>query len=160
MTLFSRSCHVQNDRFTLSCAGSVFRGTELMPYFVNSTSLVSISVIKRYNRVNFRIKVNLGQSAISMLLWPEVKFSTWPSEVEKYMLRCVLKRETRWCLNYSAIILSSKVICEKTVNPQIFFTLTRPGGVNIWPKKGQLWYHWTQNVPRICLLLVPQFYLN
>ena len=75
--------------------------------------------------------------SIIMLLWPEVKFSTWPSKVKKYLLRCVLTRETRWCLNYSAIFLSSKVICEKTVNPQIaiFFSLTRPGGVKIWPKK-------------------------
>ena len=112
MTLFTRSCHGPNDRFTLSSAGSVF-GTQLMPYFVNSTSLVSKSVIRRYNRVNFKVKVNLGQSSCYFEVWPEVKFSTWPSEVKKYMFRCVLKRETRWCLNYSAIFINWNVICEK-----------------------------------------------
>ena len=45
--------------------------------------------------------------SIIMLLWPEVKFPTWSSEVKKKMFRCVLKRETRWCLNYSASFLSS-----------------------------------------------------
>ena len=109
MTLFTRSCHGPKGRFTLSCAGSVF-GTERIPYFANSTSLVSKSVI-RHNRVNFKVKVNLGQSSCYFYL--KVKFSTWPSEVKKYMFRCVLKRETRWCLNYSAIFLSSKVICVK-----------------------------------------------
>ena len=64
MTLFTRSCHGDgpNGRFTLSFAGSVF-GTELMPYFVNSTSLVSKSVIRCYITVNFKVKVNLGQSS-------------------------------------------------------------------------------------------------
>ena len=62
MTLFTRSCHGPNGRFTLSCAGSVF-GTQLMPYFVKSTSLVSNNVIRRYIRVNFKVKVNLGQSS-------------------------------------------------------------------------------------------------
>ena len=37
--------------------------TCLMQNFVNSTSLVSKSVIRRYNRVNFMVKVNLGQSS-------------------------------------------------------------------------------------------------
>ena len=75
--------------------------------------------------------------SIIILLWPEVKFWTWPSEVKKYMFRCVLKRETRWCLNYSALFLSLKVICKKNVNTQIaiLFSLTRPGGVKIWPKE-------------------------
>ena len=62
MTLFTRTCHGPNGRFTLYCAGTVF-GTELMPYFVNSTSLVSKSVIRCYNRVKFMVKVNLGQSS-------------------------------------------------------------------------------------------------
>ena len=48
MTLFTRSCHDPNGWFTLFCAGSVF-DTQLMPYCVNSTSLVSKSVIRRYN---------------------------------------------------------------------------------------------------------------
>ena len=112
MSLFTRSCHGPNGRFTLSCAASVF-GTQLMPYFVNSTSIVSNNVIRRYIRVKFKVKVNWGQSWDMMLLWPEVKFSTWPPEVKKYMFRCILRRGTRWCLNYSAIFLSSKVICEK-----------------------------------------------
>ena len=54
-----------------------------------------------------------GQFRSIILLWPEVKFSTWPFEVKKYTFYCVLKGETRWCLNYFAIILSSKAICEK-----------------------------------------------
>ena len=62
MALVTRSCHGPNGRFTLSCAGSVF-GTELMPYFVNSTFLVSKSVIRRYITVNFKVKVNLGPSS-------------------------------------------------------------------------------------------------
>ena len=62
MTLFTRSCHGPNGRFTLSCAGSVF-GTQLMPYFVNSASVVSNNVIRRYIRVMFKVKVNLGQSS-------------------------------------------------------------------------------------------------
>ena len=62
MTLFTRSCHGPNGRLTLSCAGSVF-GTQLMPYFVNSNSLAAKTVIRRYNKVNFRVKVNLGQSS-------------------------------------------------------------------------------------------------
>ena len=61
MTLFTRSCHGPNGRFTLSCAVSVL-GTELMPYVVNSTSFVSKNVIRCYNRVNFKVKVSLGQS--------------------------------------------------------------------------------------------------
>ena len=48
MTLFTGSCHDPNGWFTLFCAGSVF-DTQLMPYCVNSTSLVSKSVIRRYN---------------------------------------------------------------------------------------------------------------
>ena len=62
MTLFTRSCHGPNGRFTLSCAGSEF-GTQLMPYFVNSTSIVSNNVVTRYIRVKFKVKVNLGQSS-------------------------------------------------------------------------------------------------
>ena len=62
MTLFTRSCHGPNGRFTLSCAGSVF-GTQLMPYFVNSTSIVSNNLIRRYIRVKFKVMVNLGQSS-------------------------------------------------------------------------------------------------
>ena len=88
----------------------------------------------RYSRVNFRGQGQLR--SIIMLLWPEVKFSTWPSEVKKYMFRCVLKREIRWCLNESAIVLSSKIIGEKLYLAKLlFFTLTRPGGVKIWPKE-------------------------
>ena len=34
-----------------------------MPYFVNSTSLVSKIVIRRYNRDNPRVKVTLGQAS-------------------------------------------------------------------------------------------------
>ena len=81
-----------------------------MPSFVKSTSLVSKSVIRRYNRVNFNVKVNLGQSSCYFDL---VKFSTWPSNVKKYMFRCVLKSKTRWCLHYFAIFLSLNVICKK-----------------------------------------------
>ena len=61
-------------RLTISLAplvapkGVILVGTELMPNFVNSTSLVSKSVIRRYITVNFKVKVNLGQSSIIMLL--------------------------------------------------------------------------------------------
>ena len=53
------------------------------------------------------------------------------------MFWCVLERETRWCLNKSPIFLSSKVIRENPyiIKIAIFFTLTRPGGVKIWPKE-------------------------
>ena len=55
------------------------------------------------------------------------------------MFRCVLTGETRWCLDYSAIFLNSKVICEKRYILKslffFFFTLTRPGGVKIWPNE-------------------------
>ena len=47
------------------------------------------------------------------------------------MFRYDLKRETRWCLNESALFLSWKVIREKGaihLKIAIFFTLTRPGG--------------------------------
>ena len=143
MTLFTRSCQVNrpNGRFTLSCAGSVF-GTQLMPHFVNSTSLVSKSLTRRYNKVNFKVKVNLGQSSFIMLLWPEVKFSTWSSEVKKYMFRCVLKRETKhdgaWIIPLSFLV--SKLFAKKTIILEIaiFFCLTRPGGVKIWPKEVNL----------------------
>ena len=57
------------------------------------------------------------------------------------MFRCVLERETRWFLNKSAIFFSSKVTREKkTVHLKIAisFTLTRPEGVKILPKKVNL----------------------
>ena len=131
------SCHGPNGRFTLSCAASVF-GTQLMPYFVNSTSIVSNNVIRRYIRVKFKVKVNLGQSSCYFDLRSNFQLNLPRSK--KYIFQCNLTRETRWRLNYSAIFLSSKVICEnKTVNLKIaiFFSLTRPGGggVKIWPKE-------------------------
>ena len=62
-----------------------------------------------------------------MLLWPEAKYSTSPTEVkQKYMVRCVLKRETRCCLNYSAIFLSSKVIYEKRYMLKLLYFLLWP----------------------------------
>ena len=108
MTLFTRSCHDPNGCFTLFCAGSVF-DTQLMPYCVNSTSLLSKSVIRRYNG-QFQGQGQLR--TISCYFDLMSKFSTWP-QVKKYIFRCVLKKETRWCLHYSARFLSSKVICEK-----------------------------------------------
>ena len=63
-----------------------------------------------------------------MLLWPEVKFSTWPSEVKKYMFRCVLKRETRLCQKCFA-----KGICEK-------WYILKSLSFLLWPDlKGSRW---------------------
>ena len=69
------------------------------------------NVMRRYFRVNFRGPGQL--TSIIALLWSEVKFSICPSEVKKCMFRCVLERETRWCLIEWAIFLSSQVIREK-----------------------------------------------
>ena len=103
-------------------------GAQLIPrlqYFVNSTSLMSMSVIRHYSRVNFRGQGQLR--SIIVLLWPEVKFSTWPSEEKIHVPMRFGERETRLCLNEFDIFLGSKVIREKTVHPKIFFTLTQPG---------------------------------
>ena len=68
------------------------------------------------------------------LTWGQIFNLTFRGK--KSMFRYLLKRETRWCLNYSAVFLSSKVICEKRyILIWLIFILTRPGGVNIWPKK-------------------------
>ena len=56
-------------------------GTELMPYVVNSTSLASKNVIRRYNRINFKVKVNLGQSSCYFDLRSNLQFDLPESKV-------------------------------------------------------------------------------
>ena len=125
MTLFTRSCHGPNERVTLSCAGSVF-GTQLMPYFVNSTSLVSRSVIRRYNRVNFRAKVNLGESSCYFDLRSNFQLDLPRS---KYMCRCVLEERKTMVLELFRYLSLFEIYLRKTVNPQmaIFFSLPNHG---------------------------------
>ena len=84
-------------------------------YRIDVLCKLHLPYIKKWDQTLYQGQIQ-GQGqlrSIIMLHWLEVKFSTWPSEVKKYMFRCVLKRETRWCLNYSAAFLSSKVMCEK-----------------------------------------------
>ena len=134
MTLFTRSCHGPNGRFTLSCARSVF-GTELMLYFVNSTSLVSKSVIRRYIRVNFKVKVNLGQSSCYFDLRSNFQLDLPRPKSICFDASWQEKHDGAWNIPLSCLV--RKLVAKKTVNPQIaiFFSLTRPGGVNIWPKE-------------------------
>ena len=106
-----------------------------MPYLVKSTSIVSKSVIRRYNRVNLKVKVNLGQPSCYFNLRSSFQLDL-PKSQSTYMFRCVLKRETRWSLNYSAIFLSSKVICENgnSWNRYLFF-FDPTWRVNICPEE-------------------------
>ena len=94
-------------------------------YFVNSLHLPCVkNVMTRYSRVNFSGQGQLR--SIIVLLWPEGKFSACPSEVKKYMFRCILERETRWRLKKSAIFLNSKVICEKRYISKLLSFLLLP----------------------------------
>ena len=70
-----------------------------MPYFVNSTSLVSKSVIRRYIGVKFRVKVNLGQSSCYFDLRSNFQLDLPRS------FRCVLK--------IPLSLLVRKFFCEK-----------------------------------------------
>ena len=136
MTLFTRSCHGPNGRFTLSCAGSVF-GTQLMPYFVNSTSLVSKSVIRRYNRVNFKVKFNLGQSCYFdlrsnfQLDFPRSKSICFDVSGRE-------KHDGAWIIPLSFLVLKLFAKYRRSSNCYIYFSLTRPGRVKIWPKEVNL----------------------
>ena len=73
-----------NDWFTLSCASSVWCITVAVFTVFCKLHLPCVkNVMRRYSRVNFRGQCQLR--SIIVLLWPEVKFSTSPSEVKKYM---------------------------------------------------------------------------
>ena len=99
-------------------------------YFVNSTSLVSKSVIRRYSRANFRGQDQLR--SIIVLLWPEVKFSIWPFEVKIIHVSMRLGERNTMVNphNESAVFLSSKVIFEKryiSKSLSFYFDLTWRG---------------------------------
>ena len=105
-----------------------------MSCFVNSTSLVSKSVIRRYNRVKFKVKVNLGQSSRYSDLRSNFQLDLPRSKVyvsigleERNAMVLKLFRYLSWFESY----------CKKAVHPHItiYFTLTRSGGVKIWPKE-------------------------
>ena len=115
MTSFTRSCHGPNGRFTLSCAASVF-GTHLMPYFVNSTSLVSKSVIRRYNKVNFKVKVNLGQSSCYFDLRSNSKLDLPSSKSICFDASGREKHDSALIIPLSFLVRS---YLRKTVNPRI-----------------------------------------
>ena len=73
--------------------------------------------------------------SIMGLLWPKAKFPTWPSEVKKYMFRCILEIETWWCSNESATFLSLKIIRKQNCTSQNCYcmcgrglTLAKPYG--------------------------------
>ena len=113
MTLFFRSCHGPNGRFTLSCAISVSGTYEYITDAVFTVvcklhlSCVK-NVMRHYNRVNCSGQGQFNSTIV--LPWPEVKFLTWPSEVKKYMLRCVLERREK---HYGAQINPLSFLVQK-----------------------------------------------
>ena len=89
-----------------------------MPYFVNSTSLVTKSVFRRFNRVNFRVEVNLGQSSCYLDLRSNFHLTFRGQKVyvsmrleEKNTMVLKLFRYLSWFESY----------LRKTMHPQIVF---------------------------------------
>ena len=120
MTSFTRSCHGPNGRFTLSCAASVF-GTQLMPYFVNSTSIVSNNVIRRYIRVKFKVKVNLGQSSCYFDLRSNFQLDLPRSKSVCFDASWREKHDGAWIIPLSFLIRNLFAKNGKSSNRCLFF---------------------------------------
>ena len=119
-------------RFTLSCAGSVF-GTELMPYFVNSTSLVLKNVIRRYIGVNFKVKVNLGQSSCYSDLRSNFQLDLPRSKSICFDASWREKHDGAEIIPVSFLVW--KLFAKNRKSSNHLFSLTRPGGFKIWRKE-------------------------
>ena len=134
MILFTRSCHGQNGLFILSCAGSVFV-TQLIAYFVNSISIVSKSVIRRY--VNFRVKVNLGQSSCYFDLRSNFQLDLSRSKNICFDESWREQHDGAWIILLSFSV--RQLFAKNGKSSNCFLcSLTRPGGVKIWPKEVNL----------------------
>ena len=53
--------------------------------------------------------------------WPEVKFQIWPFEVNLYIIRRALIRQTRWCANRFYAVFRTRIIAENNFRENRLF---------------------------------------
>ena len=113
------------------------------------------SVIRSYNKVNFRVKVNLGQSSCYFDLRSNFNLTF---RGKKVYVSMHLEERSAMVLKLFRYLSKLESFFAKN-DPQIalfyFDPIWRGQGMT---KRGQLGYHWIQNIPRICLASLSQFY--
>ena len=102
----------------------------MMPYFVNSTSIASKSVIRCFNTVNVRVKVNLGQSSCYFDLRSNFQFNL--SRSKSICLDASSREKHDGSLTILPPFSVRKLFAKNGTSSNCYlFSLTWPGGVKI-----------------------------